>query len=304
MATRPDFIFIVGLPRTGTTLTRSILNCSPAIGISKGESHFMGDRHLLGLLPRPGYRQRFGRAGDLKTDGGAHQLVDFLYTARLNGFWAQIPKTLRRDECRRRLLASDRSDWALLELAMEIGAQGKPVRGEKTPAHVYSIAAFLERFPNAKVIHTMRDPRAVYVSNTRKYDVKHSTQYHSALRRTGLVYELYASLEIILNWQRVMRLHHRYQADYSDRYAVSRYEDLVRDPKGRMLALCDFVGVEFTDAMLRQTVINSSFIPRKGQVQGFDTSTLERWRKALHPAINRWFLLWCGRQLADFGYQP
>jgi hypothetical protein len=55
--------------------------------------------------------------------------------------------------------------------------------------------------------------------------------------------------------------------------------------------------------MLQQTVVNSSYVSG-GQVKGFDTTAVDRWREHLHPLINRWFVYWCRDQLIEFGYQP
>ena len=75
--TQPGYIFIVGLPRTGTSLMRNILNCSKDVSIAKGESHFFGDVRLLGLRTKLGFREQFHRVGDISTDAGA-KAVDSL----------------------------------------------------------------------------------------------------------------------------------------------------------------------------------------------------------------------------------
>jgi hypothetical protein len=54
--------------------------------------------------------------------------------------------------------------------------------------------------------------------------------------------------------------------------------------------------------MLQQSVVNSSYTP-SGQVAGFDRSAVDRWREHLDPLLQRWFLLWCRKPLAEFGYQ-
>jgi hypothetical protein len=298
---RPDHIFIVGLSRTGTTLTRNILNCSEHVGIA-GESQFLGDTRRLGLARRPGYREIFARVGDITTTDGARRVVDYIFSVQQNNFWGKIARNGDRERFLGQLLASDRSDPALLSIAMSVFANGKPIHGEKTPAHIYYVPTLIEWFANAKVIQTFRDPRAVYVSNKKKYE-KRKLPLHSAIsRKSGLPFELYASLDVMLNWLRVIRLHRSYQQRYPDQYYLSRYEDLVRDPTGSLQKLCGFLEIEYTEAMLQQAVPNSSYFPR-WQVQGFDTSAIDRWRSHLHPTINRWFVLWCKKDLLAFDYQ-
>lgn len=301
---RPDHIFIVGLGRTGSTLTRTILNCSDEIGIG-GESHFFRDLPRLGLHARRGFRQQLARIGDIATDAGAQRVVDYIFSInqRHLNFWNFRKKNIDRDAFLSALLSTDRSERALFDLSMAIHAGGKPIRGEKTPAHIFYVPTLLEWFPNAKVIHTFRDPRAIYISSRKKAEKKTYSAINSALRKLGRLFELYASLQVIIPWLHVIRLHRRYQERYPDRYYLSRYEDLIRDPAGALQQLCDFLGIDFTERMLEQTVINSSYVAG-GQIKGFDTAAVDRWREQLHPLINDWFVFWCRDRLLEFGYRP
>ena len=186
---------------------------------------------------------------------------------------------------------------------MAVHAQGKPIRGEKTPAHIYFVPTLLAWFPNAKIIHTFRDPRAIYISSKTKADKKYRPRYSALFRKLGVLFELYSSLQIILPWLQMIRLHHRYRKLYPNQYYLSRYEHLVCAPQDSLRDLCDFLEIDFTEPMLQQSVINSSYVPNS-QIAGFDMSAIDRWREHLHPLINKWFLLWCRKRLVEFGYQP
>ena len=70
----PEAIFVVGVPRSGTTLMRFLLEISPRIGIAR-ENHFMG--HIFG---RRGARHFFRRAGDLADDGAVRRIVEMIYS--------------------------------------------------------------------------------------------------------------------------------------------------------------------------------------------------------------------------------
>jgi hypothetical protein len=301
---RTDYIFIVGLGRTGSTLTRTILNCSDDVGIG-GESHFFRNMPRLGIQARRGFRQRLAKVGDITTDAGASQVVDFIFDTDQQhfNFWNLAKKQVDRDAFLRALAASDRSERALFDLAMTVHAGGKPIRGEKTPAHIFAVPTLLEWFPNAKIIHTFRDPRAIYVSNKKKAEKKTYSALNAMLRKLGLVFQFYASLQVIIPWLQATRLHRKYQELYPGRYYLSRYEDLIFDPARGVQRLCDFLGIEFTERMLQQTVVNSSYVP-SGQVKGFDAAAVDRWRAHLHPLINRWFIFWCRARLLEFGYRP
>jgi hypothetical protein len=295
------YIFIVGLPRTGTTLTRNILNCSEDVGMG-GESHFFGGPRRWGIQIGQGFRQELAKVGNISTDVGAKKVVDYIYNIDKNNFWGKIAKKVDREEFLQRLLESDRSDRSLLDLAMAFHADGKPLRGEKTPAHLYWVPTLFEWFPNVKIIHTFRDPRAIYVSQKMKGKKGDLPLYRSSFRRSELIFELYSSFHIITAWLRVIRLHYQYQQVYPNSYYFFKYEDLISNPKPSLQKLCDFLEISFNEKMLQQASVNSSFVPRN-QIQGFDSQAIDRWRKHLHPMLHKWFLLWCKKHLLEFGYQ-
>ena len=300
---KPEYVFIVGLGRTGSTLTRQILNSSKEIGLGS-ESHFFRDLPRFLVQRRPSFREQIAKIGDITTDEGAEKAVDFIFNIadRHYSFWNMRAKNVARDEFLRRLLDSDRSERTLFDLAMAFHARGKPIRGEKTPAHIFFVPTLLEWYPNAKVIHTFRDPRAIYASSRKKAAGKQYPLLNTLLRKLGLIFELYSSMQVILPWLQVIKLHDRYRACYPGSYYLSRYEDLVCDPERSLRKLCDFLEVDFTEEMLQQSVVNSSYSPT-GQIKGFDLAAIERWREHLDPLLHRWFLLWCRKPLAENGYE-
>ena len=297
---QPSHIFIVGLARTGTTLTRTILDRSDQIGLG-GEAMFFGDRRWLGFKPREGYRHKFARVGDLKTDEGACRIVDYVYSIRQDNFWSKIAKKVGRAEFTQKLLATDRSERALLDLAMSYYAGDKPIRGEKTPANLYAVPQLMQWFPNARIIHAFRDPRAVYISNKRKYEHRALPRASTLARKTKLFFEFYATLDVALAWRHAIRLHREYQREFPRQYMLSRFEDLVTQPEETLQKLCYFLDIPFQQCMLDQLVLNSSFLPKRQQA-GFDKAAVDRWRQHLAPVLNRWFIFWCKPQLVEFGY--
>ena len=162
---RASHVFIAGLPRTGSTLTHRILNRSPEVRLA-GETHFLGARTPFGR--RTGYADRFAEAGDLRTDAGLEGVVTAVYASRGKSFWSRFASTVERTEFERLLRDSDRSRRALFDAAMRAFAQGRPVAGDKTPEHIDAVPTLLSWFPEARVVHTFRDPRAIYVSLRRK----------------------------------------------------------------------------------------------------------------------------------------
>ena len=269
-AVRSRPVFIVGLSRTGTTITRAVLNASPLVGIG-GESLFLPGRSLLGLRVREAHRDRFRRIGNLNTDKGISRVADYIYSQTTSKYWRRLAATLDRRLFEARIRASDRTDRALLDIAMTHFASGRPIRGDKSPQHIHSVPLLLEWYPEAKVIHTFRDPRAVYLSTQRKASARvgaDAGQRVASRRFPRWLAHTPRPVSFSIGVQR-SQLHRLYEARYPEQYTLLRYEDLVSDPAVVTRRLCSFIGVPFVEEMLDQVVMNSSF-GRRGDSKGFD----------------------------------
>jgi hypothetical protein len=199
------------------------------------------------------------------------------------------------------LLKTDRSERALLDLALAFHARGKRIRGEKTPANIYIVPTIMEWFSNAKIIHTFRDPRAIHVSRNNRKEKSPLPGINRMIRKSKLGFELYAGSRVVLDWQQTVRLHRLYKEAYQASYCLSKYEDLILDPEHATRKLCNFLEVDCVEEMLQPAVVNSSFVPK--HQKGFDKFAIDRWRKHIHPLTNKWITLCCKKQLLEFGYQ-
>ena len=297
--TKPSHIFIVGTGRSGTWLMRQCLNKHPDVALC-------GETYFLGSLVLPGYRRRFARVGDLFTDSGARQIVDHIYHGfRDPNFWRWVRSNIPHEDFLREVLASDRTDRALFDLVMRSYSADGQVRGDKSPGHVFHASTLLEWYPEAKIVHMLRDPRAVFVSKkTRVASGEWNTLPYRLFGRLGPALDIALVFDVLIHWRRAASLHHRYQRDHPHRYRMIRYEDLVGDPESHLRDLCEFLGITFTESMLQPTSTNSSFLPHGTRTDGFDVSAVARWRKQITPAQNRLYVWSCRRQLREFGYQP
>lgn len=299
-----EYIFIVGMSRSGTTLMRNILNQSDLIAISR-ENHFLG--HLMGS---EGMRQKFRKFGDLKEDANVHRLVDFLYSGgseksswlrRSSAQWRWITRRIDRDVFLARILATDRSERALFTIMMDLFAErkGKPIKGEKTPAHFRYADILLEWFPQARIIHMMRDPRGVYISELRRRGKEAQSFPYRQLKALPFLLKIYILLQTTLTWPESARKAGELSRKYPGQYRVQSFEDLVRNPAEQVRELCTFLDVPFQTSMLEQEVVSQGFQEKHS---GFDAGAAERWRKHIGSLADRWFRFWFHLEMGKFGY--
>ena len=302
-ASPADAIFVVGVHRSGTTLMRSILNSSSLVAITN-ENHYFGH-----LLAAEGVHRAVRGFGDLRDDAVVDRVVAHIYDRVAVRHWFRDPsrawvwliRNVPREEFRARLLASDRSEMAVFDTLLRLYAvrRGKTVVGEKTPAHVRHGDILLRWYPGGRVIHMLRDPRAIYVSDLRRRRQHPGSAPYRILNRVPGGLAAVLLVQTTLAWlESVARLRDNRRRD-PERYLVVRFEDLVTDPRGQVERVCRFAGIPFEEPMLDRVVESH------GQAlgsSGFDVGAADRWRGQLSPAAERWFRLWLGRRIRAAGY--
>lgn len=300
-----EAIFIVGVSRSGTTLMRRVLEGSSKVAIC-GENHFMGH-----LIESEGVRQQLRRRfGERPADVEARRLVDFIYdgglarASRLRGMSRQWRWTIRhvpRDLFLARYLASDRSPRALFEIMLRTYADHsqKPIMGEKTPAHIRHVDELLEWFPGGRVVHMLRDPRAIYVSELRRRRSDALSTPYRVLRSVPPLLTLFVALQTTAVWLESVRLLERYRRRYPDRYLAVRFEDVVAAPEREIGRVCDFIGIPPEAAMFKQVVVSRGHALGAA---GFDAGAADRWRGEIGPIGRHWFGAWLGTPMRRLGY--
>ncbi len=213
----PRPFFIVGTPRSGTTLLQAMFMTLPGV-------FFPPETHFLPIALRCERRH-----GPLSTPAGREAMIEQVLEVAARH---ELPVDAEALAAELRACPGTRGDLldALL-WHMQSRQPGCRRLGEKSPAHLVFVPELLETFPDAAAITIVRDARDVALSQ-------------EALGRS--------TLQAALGWRRDQRLHARYAAELpADRYACVRYEDLVREPERELRRLCAFLGETFDPAMLR-----------------------------------------------------
>jgi hypothetical protein len=300
----PEAIFIVGVPRSGTTLMRMVFGRHSRIAIAD-ENHYLG--HFLPWVD-PGWD--FRRVGDLHSDDAVRRLVDRIYSDEFQGgtwlrgtsqFWQWLLRHVPPEELEQRLLAGERSRRGVFTTIMRVYAdrRNKAIMGEKTPAHYRHVDTLLEWYPTARVVHMVRDPRAVYLSELRRRTARPESVPYRWLVRVPVLMEAFVLFAVTRTWADAVHRHRRYSRRYRDRYRLVRFEDLVREPEAEIRELCTFLGVPFEPRMLRQKVVSRG--QRLGEA-GFDAGAADRWRTSIRERDARALTWLLGRRISEMGY--
>jgi hypothetical protein len=271
--TRPGPVFVGGLERTGTSLIYALLGSHPNIAMTR----------------RTNWWTFFdGRYGDLADDANLDRCLDAMMRYRRH-------RKLEpdRDRLRSEFRAGDRTYCRLFSLMEEHYAEraGKRRWGDKSLHTERYAARVFECFPDARILHMVRDPRDRYASVLKRWRTS----------RGGVGSATAA-------WLASVRLGMRNEARYPDRFRIVRYEDLAANPEAMLRELCDFIGEPYEPAMLamggasdfRDAGGNSSFGRfAAGQIS---TGSIGRYREVLSEAQIAFMDAHAGRPMRAQGY--
>lgn len=299
-------LFIVGRPRTGSTLLQHVLNRSPHVCLAPETHFFRRARHL-----RLAERLRTAR------DAAAiRALVAELYTPDAysgKGLWNWLRRNVPEATFAERLATTDRTLRGLLVLGMQVYAEHRCERaeplllGEKTPEHLTFVPELLDWFPDARVIHTFRDPRAIFTSELRRRQAgRWGLKRRMPWLPDAVGNPLLMPIEVAhtaLTWRRAARLDARYRRELDGRYLLVRFEDLIARPEAELQRVCAFLEVPFTRALLEARRTGSSYSDERHSGEGFDPGAADRWRHHITPAAARFLEGALGTEMARYGYE-
>jgi Sulfotransferase family len=276
-------VFVVGPPRSGTTLTAHLLGGLPQL-FMPGETHFLEDiyrrcpnpsdwsRHLPEILAR--LRTLYGRFDELDDQ------------RRIEALCASGALEQALSGCRTHREVFD----AFMRL--QAASAGKRRWGNQVPRDVFELETIFGMFPDARVIACIRDPRDFLVSYRDKWTIA-SAGDRPRLRR------LYHPLLTSYLWKASARAILAAKSRFEHAVHVMRYEDLVREPAARLRELCAFIGEEFHPRLLDTQFSNSSTGER---LSGISSRSAGRWRLDL-PIEDAYFAQKiCGPVMERFGY--
>ncbi|WP_028061304.1 sulfotransferase family protein [Candidatus Solirubrobacter pratensis] len=280
MAQNP-YLFIVGCPRSGTTLLRRMVDAHPHIAMTR-ETHWIPKipEQGIGLTPD----------GLVTPELLAHLLDDW----RFRRMEVDIPR-LRRSVGSSGGISYSQFVTLVFDLFGE--REGKPLVGDKTPGYGGKIETLHALWATARFVHIIRDGRDVYLSlrdwRPEQFARVPATPAHDAVTSAASFWA-----------GRVQAAREGGRALGSGLYYEVRYESLVAEPDRECRALCRFLDVPEDDAMARFHEGRTRSVPGLDAKKAWLPATkgLRDWRSQMPPEEVERFEATAGGLLKDLGY--
>ncbi len=236
----------------------------------------------------PAYRER-RRFGDLRDAANRRALAKFI-VGRGRGFGdlgLDRPRTVRQ------IVAGPPTLGSAIGIVLRAYAErfGRPRWGDKRPEYHRYIDVILRLFPDAQIVHVVRDPRDC-VASLKQMPWWKTSAYHAVSTWANSIAYTDAAAR---KWPGVV--------------TRVQYERLVADPEKELRALCASLGEAYDPTMAEPERVARVAVPDRKHWHGntrvsVTTGRVGRWEGGLEP----WELALCETVLADrmtrFGYEP
>jgi Sulfotransferase family len=286
--------FIAGQAKSGTTLLVSLLDGHPELIVFPQETAYFPT--VLTKYGKAGRRAQF----DYLTKQSFAKIL-FGGQARWGKHdYKDFPQQKFLETFERAAFAKENQERDLLVLMIESYARtlgislDRVIRWvEKTPANRNYIMSIFDRFPRAKLLVTMRDPRAILAA---QIALEKSRQ-----RKTFSVYY------VIAHWLVAAKLAKRVQLGGVPGFVVP-YEQVVREPSIVMEKVCDYLEIKFDpNVVLQPTKVGQLWSGNSAASVSFSRISAEpvsRWERELTEEEIGWVEWHCADLMPEFGYEP
>ncbi len=246
-----DF-FILGNPRSGTTLLRLMLNSHPEIGVPP-ESGFLQWWHKKYNLWSVAATQNEERLTSF--------IEDILSSKKIEDW------KLNKEELKFFIISENPKKYIeIINCIYKFYTKNKPIIGDKNNYYIHHLSELKVISPQSKYIHLIRDGRDVACSyiNIKTLDpnLKYIPKVSSNIA------------EIAREWDDNVSKIETFIAQENS--ITVKYEDLISSPENVLIKICEFLGVKFNVSMLNYHQNNNNDEP---------TSTLH-WKKKTLEAID------------------
>lgn len=270
-------VFVLGAPRSGTTLLYHMLLSSGKFAL------YMSETHIFNLVGP--------RFGNLAHAANRQKLLD----AWLVSF--QFKRSgLQAEQFASKIMQDCRSEGEFLRIFMEQIAEQQSLDrwAECTPEHLLYMPQIMQTLPNAKVIHIIRDGRDVALSEVRQGWVRPLPWDHAHRLSVSGLY-----------WEWIVRQGRENGRRIAPDYMEVRFEELVRNPRAVLAGVSSFIAESLDYEMLLNNAVgtlknpNTSFA-KDAESKRFDP--VARWKNELAPEELSVLESVIGPLLVELGY--
>ena len=260
MQVRSPF-FVIGSPRSGTTMLRLMLTMHPRLVVPP-ECGF-----LLWLQPQFGPWNR----GDFSDESNQIEFCRAVVTSRKFQTWQLSEKeVITAVEASR---PESYADACAAIYRLFASHEGKPdaIWGDKNNYYLAHIANIKELYPWARFLHIVRDGRDVACSYREVMAQSRTSPYHPDLP--------VAIADIARQWAGdVQSIRTQFAALPGNHALETRYEDLVSDPEQELGRICDWLGIAYAPEMLLFHEVN--------RTRGLEPAATIEWKLRTLDPVN------------------
>jgi len=270
-------VFVLGSPRSGTTLLYHMVLSAGGFAVLRSETHFFN-------LFEPGF-------GDLRIARNKENLMHAWFATRMFRI-----SQLKADEVRAKVMAECQNGGDLLRMFMgEIARkQGVERWAECTPDHLLYIERIKQTIPDALIIHVIRDGRDVALSLDKQRWIR------------PLPGDGERHLEVAaLYWEWAVHRGRQAGRKLGGDYCEVSFEQLVRNPSPVLAEVSEFIQQDLNYDRIQKAAIGSIAQPNSSFQNGSQAgefNPIGRWKEALSPEQIRTMEALIGDTLRELGH--
>lgn len=249
MSDTPPVFFITGVQRSGTTLLSVLLGGHSAVAIDGYSLAF----RLITCF------KNYEKILPLNLQHPENKVLQFKIE---NDYQGRLAEFL---DCENLDAYPDLKALTAAAVNRRLSQKGKTVWGDKSPNLQHYLADILLLLPQAKIIHIVRDGRAVAQS--------HAARAHKHILLAAQEW-VHGNTAALVN-QKLLG---------ADKHLIIKYENLLQNPETTARKICTFLDLPFEEKMLDMRIENEgkSYVKKT-----FDTSKINSFQEKITPALLR-----------------
>jgi len=285
-------LFIIGNPRSGTSMLRLMLSAHSKIMIAPESGFLMW------------WYNKYKHWNKDWNNSMLNEFIIDLFNSRRFEFWS-----MSKEDLKAFILKHQPSDYAYLnyliylKYAINMNNPDIKIWGDKNNHYLSHIAELNVLYPNARFLHIVRDGRDVATSYKKLFKIKNKVR---------LAPNLPADISVVAKqWSNnIQTICESLKKLPQNRVAQVRYEDLVLNPITNLKVICQFLNLEFEPIMLTFHEYNKDkdlepqdYLAWKAETfEKLNSNAIERYKKDLIEKEIKLFEFIAKSELQLFNY--